>query len=166
MKRTAYRAAMAWTCLWILTATAAAQVPFAVARKDIESYWKKSWPAETLIELNAAGPGIASEKIINLKRVPYYSVPARAKVKRADGSVATFSVSAIYKKPGAAWVFENVATGNVQQEKTSGQEPPPFAEAEELIRTGWVDKFSAEGDIEITIHKVHPNPAFRASGQW
>lgn len=158
-------ATMAWTCLCILTLSAAAQVPFAVAKKDIESYWKKSWPAETILEVNAAGPGIASEKIVNLKKVPYYSVPARVKVKRADGSVAAFSVSAIYKKPGATWVFENVATGDVQQEKASGQEPPPFAEAEDLIRKGWLDKFSAEGDTEITIHRVHPNPKFKAYRQ-
>jgi hypothetical protein len=156
---------MAWTCLWILTAVSAAQVPFAVAKKDIESYWKKSWPAEALLELNAAGPGIASEKIINLKKVPYYSVPARAKVKRADGSVATFSVSAIYKRPGTSWVFENVATGNVQQEKTTGQDAPSPAEAETLIKKGWTDRFTQEGDTDITIHKVHPGPAFKAYGQ-
>ena len=73
-------------CLWIFSLTAAAQVPFAVAKKDIESYWKKSWSAETLLEVNAAGAGISSVKIINLRKVPYYSVPARVRVKRADGS--------------------------------------------------------------------------------
>jgi len=165
MTRTILRAATAWTCLCILTASAAAQVPFAVAKKDIESYWKKSWPAETLLELTAAGAGIASEKIINLRKVPYYSVPARAKVKRADGSVATFSVSAVYKKPGAAWLFENVATGNVQQEKTTGQDAPSPSEAEALITKGWTNKFSQEGDTDIQIHKVHPAPAFKAYGQ-
>ena len=136
-----------------------------MAKKDIESYWKKSWSAETLVEVNAAGAGISSVKIINLKKVPYYSVPARVRVKRADGSVATFSVSTIYKKPGATWIFEDVATGNVQQEKASGQEPPPFAEAEDLIRKGWTQKFTQEGDTEIAIHKVHPNPKFKAYGQ-
>lgn len=157
-------AAILLACLWVVV-PAAAQVPFAVAKKDIEAYWKKSWPKEAILEVNAAGAGISSMKIINLKKVPYYSVPARVRVKRADGSVAAFSVSAIYKKPAATWIFEDVATGNVQQEKAGGQEPPPLAEAEELIRKGWTEKFSAEGDTGITIQKVHPNPSFKAYGQ-
>ncbi len=156
--------AVALACLW-LAVPAATQVTFAVAKKDIESHWKKSYPKETILEVNAAGAGISSVKIINLKKVPYHSVPARVRVKRADGSVAAFSVSAIYKKPGATWIFEDVSTGNVTQEKAGGQEPPPFAEAEELIRKGWTEKFSAEGDTDITIHKVHPNPSFKAYGQ-
>lgn len=150
--------------LWA-SSVAAAQVTFARAKQDIQSYWKKNWSTETILEVNAAGAGIASEKIINLKKVPYYSVPARVRVKRADGSVANFKVSAIYKKPGTAWVFEDVGTGAVEQEKATGQEPPPFEEAEGMIRKGWMDKFSAEGDTEITIHKVHPDPKFKAYGQ-
>lgn len=157
-------AAILLACLWVVV-PAAAQVTFATAKKDIEAYWKKSWSKETILEVNAAGAGISSVKIINLKKVPYYSVPARVRVKRGDGSVAAFSVSAIYKKPGATWLFEDVATGNVQQEKAGGQEPPPFAEAEAMIRKGWMEKFSAEGQTEIAIHTVHPNPAFKAYGQ-
>ena len=149
----------------LLAFAAAPQVAFTVAKKDIESYWKKNYSKETILEINPAGAGTASEKIINLKKVPYYSVPARVKVKRTDGSVATFSVSSIYKKPADNWIFEDVATGNVQQEKASAQDAPPFVEAEALIAKGWVDKFSQEGDSGIKILKVHPGPAFKAYGQ-
>ena len=156
----------AWVVVCLCAFPLAAQVTFVTAKKDIEVHWKKSYPTETILAITSGGAGRASEKIINLKRVPYYSVPAKVRVKRADGSVANFSASAIYAKPGARWIFEDVGVGNVQQEKTSGQEPPPFAEAEDLIRKGWLDKFSAEGDTEIAIHEVHPNPTFKASGQW
>ncbi len=146
-------------------AVPAAEVSFAVAKQDLEAHWKKSYPTETILEISSGGAGISSEKIINLKKVPYYSVPAKVRVKRADGSVASFSVSVIYKKPAARWIFEDVATGNVQQEKASGQDAPPFAEAEAMITQGWMGKFSQEGDTDIKILKVHPNPSFKAYGQ-
>lgn len=181
MKRiVAGTATIALACLWassvaappgavaatLVAAAAAVEVPFTVAKKDIESHWKKNYSTETLLEINSAGDGTASVRIINLKKVPYYSVPARVKVKRADGSVATFSVSVIYKKPAERWVFEDVATGSVQQEKASGQNAPPFAEAEALITKGWVEKFSPQGDTEIKILKVHPTaPKFKAYGK-
>ncbi len=145
--------------------SATAQVAFTTAKTDIETYWKKSWPNETLLEVASAGAGIPSVRLVNLKKVSYYSVPAKVRVERADGSVATFSVSAIYKKPVTAWIFDTVSTGNVQQEKVAGQEPPPFAEAEAIIRKGWNDKFSAEGDTLIVIHKVYPDPKFKAYAQ-
>lgn len=149
----------------LIVVSAVAQVSFTVAKTDIETYWKKSWPKETLLEVASAGAGIPSVRLVNLKRVSYYSVPAKVRVKRADGSVANFSVSAIYQKPAVTWIFENVATGNVQQEKVAGQEPPPFAEAEAIIRKGWTDKFSAEGDTQIVIHKVYPDPKFKSYAQ-
>lgn len=160
-------AAIAMACVWasLVAVSAAAQVEFAVAKKDIESYWKKNYSTETILEIKPAGKGTSSVKVINLRKVPYYSVPTKVRVKRADASVATFSISVIYKKPAAKWIFEDIGTGTVEQEKATGQEPPPFAEAEALIRKGWVDKFSQEGDTDITIHKVHPNPAFKAYGQ-
>ncbi len=164
MKRmVAVLAVMAVVC-WCAS-TVAAQVTFATAKKDLESHWKKNYPTETILAVTSGGSGRSSEKIVNLKKVPYYSVPAKVRVKRADGSVANFSVSAIYKKPGAAWIFEDVGVGAVEQEKAAGQEPPPFEEAEAMIRKGWVEKFSAQGDTEIEIHKVYPNPKFKASGQ-
>lgn len=148
-----------------LAAAPPVEVPFTVAKKDIESWWKKAWSTETILEISPAGEGISSVKIVNLRKVPYYSAPARVKVKRANGTVATFSVSAIYKKPAEKWIFENVATGNVQEEKAAGQDPPPFAEAEAMITKGWVDKFSPQGDTDIKILKVHPNPKFKAYGK-
>jgi len=180
MKRiAAFSAAIVLACLWALPIAACrvadmralfaaappVEVTFAVAKQDIQSWWKKSWPAETILEINAAGEGTSSVKVINLRKVPYYSVPAKVKVKRANGTVANFSISVIYKKPAEKWIFEDVATGNVQQEKASGQEPPPFAEAEAMIRKGWMDKFTQEGHKEINILKVHPNPAFKAYGK-
>ena len=172
-------AAMALACFWaspvaqssgsvapnLVAVAAPAEVQFTTAKRDIESYWKKNWSAETIIEVQPAGNGISSVRIINLRKVPYYSVPAKVRVKRADGSVANFSVSAIYRKPGAAWIFEDVATGNVQQEKAGGQDAPSPAEAEALISKGWTEKFSQEGDTDIKILKVHPHPAFKAYGQ-
>lgn len=168
MKRVLARVSMiALACLWIpsVAAAAAAAVPFSTAKKDIESYWKKNYSRETILEIKPAGEGTSSVKIVNLKKIPYYSVPAQVRIRRADGSVANFSVSAIYKKPGAAWIFEDVATGNVQQEKAGGQDAPPLAEAEALIGKGWTEKFSQEGDTDIKILKVHPNPTFKAYGQ-
>lgn len=144
---------------------AVAEVPFMLAKKDIETYWKKNYSTETILEINSAGDGTRSVKIINLKKVPYYSVPAKVKVKRADGSVVSFSVSVIYKKSAAKWIFEDVGTGNVQQQKASGQDAPPTAEAEAMIAKGWADKFSPEGDTAIKVLKVYPSPAFKAYGQ-
>ncbi len=178
MKRiTAVSAAIVLACLWALpiaafrvkpalfAAAPPVEVTFAVAKQDIQSWWKKSWPAETILEINSAGEGTSSVKVINLRKVPYCSVPAKVKVKRANGTVATFSVSAIYKKPAEKWIFENVGTGNVEEEKAAGQDPPPFAEAEAMIRKGWMDKFTQEGHKEINILKVHPNPAYKAYGK-
>ncbi|MCI0404056.1 MAG: hypothetical protein L0212_11120 [Acidobacteria bacterium] len=159
----AVSAALAVPCL--LVSLAAAQVPFEVAKKDLESHWKKSYPTETVLAVTSRGAGVSSVKIINLRKVPYYSVPAKVRVKRANGSVANFSVSAIYARPGARWIFEDVGVGNVEQEKASGQQPPPFDEAEALIRAGWVDQFTGHGHTEIAVHTVHPNPAFKAYGQ-
>lgn len=156
-------AALAAVCLWALPSSA--QVTFVTAKKDIEAHWKKSYPTETILAVTSGGAGRSSEKVVNLKIVPYYSVPAKVRVKRADGSVANFSVSAIYKKPGARWIFEDVGTGAVEQEKAGGQEPPPFDEAEALVRNGWVEKFTGHGHSEIAIHTVHPNPAFKAYAQ-
>jgi len=155
----------AWVVVCLCASPLAAQVTFVTAKKDIEAHWKKSYPTETILAVTSGGAGRASEKIVNLRRIPYYSVPAKVRVKRADASVANFSVSAIYKKPGSTWIFEDVGTGAVEQEKAGGQEPPSFAEAEALIRKGWTEKFSAEGDTDITIHKIHPNPSFKAYGQ-
>ncbi len=155
----------AWAVLGLCTSSLSAQILFATAKKDIQVHWKKSYPAETILAITSGGAGRSSEKIVNLRKIPYYSVPAIVRVKRADGSVANFSVSAIYKKPGATWIFEDVGTGAVEQEKASGQAPPPFAEAEALIRKGWVEKFTGHGHTEIAIHTIHPNPAFKGYGQ-
>ena len=180
MKRTAGGSAMITiACIWasfvavssgpvapmLVAVPAPAEVQFTTAKRDIESYWKRNWSAETIIEIKSAGEGTSSLKIINRRKVPYYSVPAKVRVKRANGSVATFSVSVIYKKPAERWIFEDVATGNVQQEKASGQDAPPFAEAEAAITKGWGEKFSSQGDTDIKILKIHPNPAFKAYGK-
>ncbi len=162
-KRLAVLAAWAVVCLWAVLAPA--QVTFATAEKDIAAHWKKNFPTETVLSITSRGAGVSSVKVINLRKVPYYSVPAKVRVKRADASVANFSVSAIYAKPGARWIFEDVGVGNVEQEKASGQDAPPFAEAEAMIRKGWMDTFSAQGQTEITVHTVHPNPTFKAYGQ-
>ncbi len=159
----AVSAAMAVVCLW--AALAQAQVTFATAKKDLAAHWKKNYPTETVLAITARGAGVSSVKVINLRKVPYYSVPAKVRVKRGDSSVANFSVSAIYAKPGTRWIFEDVGVGNVEQEKAAGQDAPPFAEAEALIRKGWTDQFSAQGQTEITIHTVHLDPKFKAYGQ-
>jgi hypothetical protein len=150
----------------LVAVPAPAEVQFATAQGDVESHWKKNWPAETILEIKSAGEGTSSLKVINnLGKVPCYSVPAKVRVKRTNGSVATFSVWAIYKKPAQRWIFEDIATGNVQQEKASGQDEPPFVEAEAAITKGWVDKFSSQGDTDTKILKIHSNPVFKAYGK-
>lgn len=127
--------------------------PWKDAEKALSSAWTKGYPNEKILKIEANGEPSSYDKMKSTGQTKidahgdkweYYSkntfcrVPAKVLVQQGSGK-RVFDVSAIYRKSGSKFVFDDIGVGESVPLAEAGQEAPSKDEIKKMIAGHWVE---------------------------
>jgi|GEM_PF-1316803 len=149
------------------------------AEKSLRSAWAKGYPNEKIIKIEQNGEPDVYDKMKSTGKTKidshgdkweYYSkntfcrIPAKATVQQVGG-LRIFNVSAIFRKSGKGFVFDDMGVGESEAVAKTGQGAPSKDEAKKLIADYWLEKHPETKVTKVAISA----PEFKndsRSGRW
>jgi len=123
------------------------------AEKSLRSAWAKGYPNEKIITIEQNGEASTYDKMkatgqtkidAHGDKWEYYAkntfcrVPAKVLVQQGGGK-RIFNVSAIFRKAGSKFVFDDMGVGESEAVAGAGQEAPAKDDIKQLISAHWVE---------------------------
>lgn len=123
------------------------------AEKAIRGAWGKKYPGEKILKVEANGEATSYDKLKATGQTKidsrgdkweYYTkntfcrVPGKVVAQQGSGK-RVFEVSAIFRKAGSKFVFDDLGVGESSAVAEAGQQAPSKDEIKKLIAAHWVD---------------------------
>ena len=149
------------------------------AEKSLRIAWAKGYPNEKILKLEQNGEPDVYDKMkatgqtkidAHGDKWEYYTknsfcrIPAKATVQQSGGQ-RVFNVSAIFRKAGKGFVFDDMGVGESEAVAQAGQGAPTKDEAKKLIADYWLSKHPETKVTKVAISA----PEYKndsSSGRW
>ena len=149
------------------------------ADKALRAAWAKGYPKEKILKLESNGAPSSYEKMKPTgdtkidehgRTWEYYQkntfcrVPAKAVVEQPSGP-RNFEISAIFRKDGSRFVFDDIGVGESTAVANAGQEAPAKEEIKKLIAAYWEQQHpgSKVENVAISAPELKKDTA---KGRW
>jgi hypothetical protein len=172
-------AALVLAFAWLNPVSAEPCATWKAAEKALRSAWAKGYPNEKIIKIEQNGEPTSYDKLKATgktkidehgekweyyKKNTYCQVPAKVLVQQGSGK-RVFNVSAIFRKAGSTFVFDDMGVGESYAMAEQGQEPPTKDEIKKLITDLWLEKNPGSKVTKVAIS----NPELKkdsSKGRW
>lgn len=154
--------------------------PWKEAEKSLRSAWGKGYPNEKIVKIEKNGEASSYDKMKATGQTKtdargdkwefyakntYCRVPAKVLVQQGSGQ-RLFEVSAIFRKSGNTFVFDDLGVGESSAVAGAGQEAPAKDDIKALIAAHWEEKHPGTKVEKVAVSAPELKKDSKAGRWW